>query len=129
MKRLLLPLLAALALPTAVNANVDPKVAEMCMKAVDFQGCVKAFSGNENNNDKDLLIKELKKLEGRITNTSLRVHSLDIITSSISSLFKKSKPVILTTSISRFTMVIMSTMNTFFVEVRSLKLFFKICSN
>ena len=72
MKRLLIPLLAALALPTAVNANVDPKVAEMCMKAVDFQGCVKAFSGNENNNDKALLIKELKKLEGRITNTSLR---------------------------------------------------------
>ena len=36
MKRLLLPLLAALALPTVVNANVDPKVAEICMQAVDF---------------------------------------------------------------------------------------------
>ena len=45
MKRLLIPLLAAIALPTAVNANVDPKVAEMCMKAVDFKGCVETMSG------------------------------------------------------------------------------------
>ena len=37
MKRLLLTLLAAIALPTAVNANIDPKVAEMCMKAIEFQ--------------------------------------------------------------------------------------------
>ena len=37
MKYLLLPLLASLAYPTAVNANVDPKVAEICMKAVDFK--------------------------------------------------------------------------------------------
>ncbi len=44
MKRLLLPLLAALALPTAVNANVDPKVAEFCLKATDFAGCVKAMT-------------------------------------------------------------------------------------
>ncbi len=37
MKRLLLPLLAALALPYGVNANVDPQVAEMFMKVVDFK--------------------------------------------------------------------------------------------
>ena len=49
MRRFLLPLLAALALPTAVNANVDPKVAEMCMKAVDFQGCVAAMTGKKPN--------------------------------------------------------------------------------
>ena len=49
MKRLLLLLLAALAVPTAVNANVDPKVAEMCMKAVDFQGCVTAMTGKKPN--------------------------------------------------------------------------------
>ena len=49
MKRLLIPLLAAIALPTAVNANVDPKVAEMCMKAVDFQGCVSAMTGKKPN--------------------------------------------------------------------------------
>ena len=53
MKRLLLPLLAALALPTAVNANVDPKVAEMCMKAVDFQGCVAAMTGKKPNKYED----------------------------------------------------------------------------
>jgi len=50
MKRLLLPLLAALALPTTVIAEVDPKVAEMCMKASDFQGCVKSMSGQKENN-------------------------------------------------------------------------------
>ena len=50
MKRFLIPLLAALALPTAVNANIDPKVAEMCMKASDFQGCVKSMSGKKENN-------------------------------------------------------------------------------
>ena len=44
MKRLLLPLLAALALPTAVNANVDPEIAEFCLKAADFAGCVKAMT-------------------------------------------------------------------------------------
>ena len=49
MKKLLIPLLAALALPTGVNANVDPKVAEMCMKAVDFQGCVAAMTGKKPN--------------------------------------------------------------------------------
>ena len=48
MKRLLLPLLAALALPTAVEANIDPKVAEFCLKAADFAGCVKAMEGQIN---------------------------------------------------------------------------------
>ena len=73
MKRLLLPLLAALALPTAVNANVDPKVAEMCMKAVDFQGCVNAMTGvNKNAKNKEELLNEIRKLPSRISNTSLR---------------------------------------------------------
>ena len=49
MKRLLLPLLAAIALPTAVNANIDPKVAEICMKAPDFKGCIEGMSGGGNN--------------------------------------------------------------------------------
>ena len=49
MKRLLLPLLAALALPTAVSANVDPKVAEICMKAADFKGCVEMMTGANKN--------------------------------------------------------------------------------
>tara|TARA_A100001011_G_scaffold394808_1_gene488070 strand:- start:177 stop:830 length:654 start_codon:yes stop_codon:yes gene_type:complete len=49
MKHLLLPLLAAIALPTAVNSEVDPEIAEMCMKAVDFQGCVNAMTGEKPN--------------------------------------------------------------------------------
>ena len=50
MKRFLIPLLAALAIPTTVNANVDPKIAEICMKASDFKGCVESMSGQNNNN-------------------------------------------------------------------------------
>ena len=48
MKRLLLPLLTALALPTAVNANVDPQVNEMCMKATDYKGCVELNTKKSN---------------------------------------------------------------------------------
>ena len=44
MKRLIIPILSFIALPTAIQANIDPKVAEMCMKASDFQGCVKSMS-------------------------------------------------------------------------------------
>ena len=40
MHRLLIPFLAAVTLPTAVNANVDPQVNEMCLKATDYKGCV-----------------------------------------------------------------------------------------
>ena len=45
MRKFLISLLAAIALPTAVSANVDSKVAEDCMKATDFQGCVESMSG------------------------------------------------------------------------------------
>jgi len=73
MKRLLLPLLAALALPTAVNANIDPKITEICLKAVDFQGCVKAMTGQSDGIEKqNELLNEIKKLPSRISNTSLR---------------------------------------------------------
>jgi len=83
MKRLLLPLLAALALPNAINAEIDPKILKTCMKAADFQGCVKALGGQTNEpikttvvSDKqnDLLL-EIKKLSSRIQNTSLRDYS------------------------------------------------------
>ena len=46
MKRFLLPLLAALALPTAVNAGVDPEVHNLCKDVSDYMGCVKANSKN-----------------------------------------------------------------------------------
>ena len=50
MKRLIIPFLSFIALPSAIQANIDPKVAEMCMKASDFQGCVKSMSGQKENN-------------------------------------------------------------------------------
>ena len=44
MKRLIIPLLSLIALPSAIQANIDPKVAEICMKASDFQGCIQSMS-------------------------------------------------------------------------------------
>jgi len=49
-KKIILPLLAFIALPTTIQANVDPKVAEICMKAADFKGCVESISGMKKNN-------------------------------------------------------------------------------
>tara|TARA_Y100000589_G_C26971429_1_gene554741 strand:- start:51 stop:830 length:780 start_codon:yes stop_codon:yes gene_type:complete len=40
MKRLLLPLLAAIALPKAFTAEVDPKIHELCLPANDYAGCI-----------------------------------------------------------------------------------------
>ena len=56
MKRLLLPLLAALALPTSVNANIDAEVHKKCLEARDYAGCV-------NTNKKTPLQKD-KKISG-----------------------------------------------------------------
>ena len=44
MKRLLFPLLAALALPTNVIASVDSEVHKLCLPAADYLGCVKVMS-------------------------------------------------------------------------------------
>ena len=48
MKKLLIPLLAALLFPTSVNANVDPEVHKLCLPAADYLGCVKAMTGDSN---------------------------------------------------------------------------------
>ncbi len=79
MKRLLLPLLAALALPTAVSAEkIDPEIVKTCMKAADFKGCVEIMSGGlKTNSKKQELLDEIKKLPSRINNTSLRDMSLN----------------------------------------------------
>ena len=45
MRKLLIPLLAAFALPTAVNAGVDPAVHNLCKDVKDYMGCVKAQYG------------------------------------------------------------------------------------
>ena len=47
MKRLLLPLLAALALPTAVNAELDPNIHKLCLPATDYAGCIKFQTKNK----------------------------------------------------------------------------------
>ena len=48
MKRYLLPLLAAIALPTAVNAEVDPNIHKLCLPATDYAGCVKFQTKDKN---------------------------------------------------------------------------------
>ena len=48
MKSLILPLLAALALPTAVNAEVDPNIHKLCLPATDYAGCIKFQTKNKN---------------------------------------------------------------------------------
>ena len=42
MKSLLLPLLAALALPTAVPAQISEEIHKRCLDARDYLGCVRA---------------------------------------------------------------------------------------
>ena len=46
MKRSLLPLITALVLPTAVNAEVSDEVHKRCKDVKDYLGCVKAQSDN-----------------------------------------------------------------------------------
>ena len=64
MKRFLFPILAALALPNAVNANVDPEIAEFCMKAADFQGCVKAMTTKPTNSQNMRIIRGETEVTG-----------------------------------------------------------------
>ena len=44
MKRLLIPLLALLALPVSVNAEIDEETAKFCLKATDFAGCIETMT-------------------------------------------------------------------------------------
>ena len=56
MTRLIIPLLAAIALPTAVNAGIEREIAEFCLKAEDFSGCVKEMSA-----EKKPVLKKINK--------------------------------------------------------------------
>ncbi len=56
MKGLLLPLLAALALPTAVNAEISDELHKKCLEARDYAGCV--------NTNKKLPLQKDKKISG-----------------------------------------------------------------
>ena len=46
MRKLLISLLAAIALPSSINAEVDPKVHKLCLPAADYLGCIKGQLGN-----------------------------------------------------------------------------------
>ncbi len=53
MKRLLLPLLAALVIPAAVNAEVSDEVHKRCKDVRDYAGCVQIFSNNSEASKED----------------------------------------------------------------------------
>ncbi len=54
MKRLLIPLLAALALPPPVSANVDQEVHKKCLEARDYAGCVNTNKNLSHKKDKEI---------------------------------------------------------------------------
>jgi len=67
MKRLLLPLLAALALPTAVNAEISDKVHERCKDAKDYVGCVQMMSGQKKKNEYGEGTRKLVRSDGNLS--------------------------------------------------------------
>ena len=54
MRRFLLPLLAALALPTFVNAEVSDEMHKKCLEARDYEGCVKTNKKLSHKKDKEI---------------------------------------------------------------------------
>ena len=49
MKHSLLPLIAALVLPTSVNAELDPNIHKLCLPATDYVGCIEFQTKNKKN--------------------------------------------------------------------------------
>ena len=66
MKRLLLPLLAAFALPTAVNANVNPEVHKLCKDVSDYVGCVEANKNKNSFKIKNIFSRKSTKESNKI---------------------------------------------------------------
>jgi hypothetical protein len=60
MRRLLIPLLAALALPAAVNAEADPKVHKLCLPAADYEGCIKVQTNETRSYTSDKSVKSIQ---------------------------------------------------------------------
>jgi len=54
LRRFLLPLLAALALPTFVNAEVSDEMHKKCLEARDYAGCVKTNKKLSHKKDKEI---------------------------------------------------------------------------
>ena len=55
MKRSLLPLLAAIALPTAVNAGISDELHMKCLEARDYAGCVTTNKNLSHKKDKEII--------------------------------------------------------------------------
>ena len=75
MKRLLLLLLAALALPTAAQAEISDKIHKLCLDARDYSGCVRT---NQN-----LSLKLKKEITGIGVNLFLNTETSEITIQSI----------------------------------------------
>ena len=54
MRKLLIPLLAALALPTAINAGISEKLHKKCLEARDYAGCVTTNKNLSHRNDNEI---------------------------------------------------------------------------
>ena len=67
MKRLLISLLAALALPSAVIANVDPEVHKLCLPAKDYAGCIKFQTTNKKTQLNETESSSNETIEGKWT--------------------------------------------------------------
>ena len=65
MKRLLLPLLAAIALPKAVNSGISDKVHKKCLEARDYEGCVQVYTKRESSPEKRVDIWTTHPLAGK----------------------------------------------------------------
>ena len=55
MKRLLLPLLAAIALPNAVHAGISDELHKKCLEARDYAGCVTTNKNLSHKKDKEII--------------------------------------------------------------------------
>ena len=75
MKRLLLPLLAALALPTAAQAEISDEIHKRCLDARDYSGCVRI------NQSSSLKLK--KEITGIGVNLFLNTETSEITIQSI----------------------------------------------
>ena len=88
MKKFFLPLIAfSIVIPNPVNSEIDPKIVKVCMKANDFQGCVKAMGGGVNTASESKVCKGLNQglsivRERLISGTSMM--KLDVNTNPLS---------------------------------------------
>ena len=88
MKKFFLPLIAfSIFIPNPVNSEIDPKILKVCMKANDFQGCVKAMGGGVNTASESKVCKGLNQglsivRERLISGTSMM--KLDVNTNPLS---------------------------------------------